>query len=67
MFLLGGYLPTIKSYLSNNFILDEHRSLLVALQSMNTPRAEFATLYFKGNIYVLGGEGLDEGEESKTQ
>ena len=34
---------------------------------MNTPRAEFATLYFKGAIYVLGGEGLAEGEENKTQ
>lgn len=67
MFLLGGYLPAIKSYLSNTFTLDEHRSLLVALQGMNTPRAEFATLYFKGSIYVLGGEGLAEGEENKTQ
>lgn len=34
---------------------------------MNTPRAEFATLYFKGHIYVLGGEGLAEGDENKTQ
>lgn len=66
MFQLGGYLPLIKSYIGNTFTLDEHRSLLVALQSMNTPRAEFATIYFKGNIYVLGGEGLVEGD-NKTQ
>ena len=63
MFLVGGYLPPIKSYLRNTFTLDEHRSILVALQHMKTPRAEHAILYSKGTIYVFGGESLVEGSK----
>jgi hypothetical protein len=63
MFLVGGYLTPLKTYLKNTFTLDEHRSLLVANQNMNVARSDHAIIYFKGCIYAFGGEGLaGEGE-----
>jgi hypothetical protein len=58
MFLIGGYMAPLKSYIKNTFTLDEHRSLLVALQNMNTARADHALIYFKDCIYAFGGEAL---------
>jgi hypothetical protein len=64
MFLIGGYLPPLKSYIKNTFTLDEHRSLLVALQNMNTGRADHALIYFKDSIYAFGGEAMVKNSES---
>ena len=66
MYLVGGYMPQIKSYLKNTFTLDEHRSILVALQNMTTARSDHALIYFKGNIYVFGGEGLVQGSKGEA-
>lgn len=55
LYFTGGYYPLLKLISGNTFILDEHRQTLVALQKMNTGRADHAILYFKNNIYVFGG------------
>jgi hypothetical protein len=58
MFLVGGYMPALKSFMRNTFTLDEHRSLLVAMQHMETARADHAMMLAKGIIYVFGGETM---------
>ena len=66
LYMVGGYLPTIKSFLGNTFTLDEHRSQLVALQSMHRARADHA-LHIEGDkIYVFGGMAFNE-DESHTR
>lgn len=54
-YLFGGYMPSLRMFMNNTFILDEHRSNLVALQPMKTGRADHALLQEGDNIYVLGG------------
>lgn len=41
--------------MSNTFILDEHRSTLVALQPMKQGRADHALILEGDQIYILGG------------
>jgi len=65
-YLFGGYLPSLRNFLSNTFILDEHRSTLVALQPMKTGRADHA-LHIEGDlIYVLGGMTFRENGGQET-
>ena len=45
----------IKSFLQNTFILDEHRSQLVALQLMEQGRADHGLHMHGDKIYALGG------------
>jgi hypothetical protein len=53
----------IKSFLKNTFILDEHRSSLVALQTMEQGRADHG-LHMNGDkIYVLGGMSYKKNED----
>ena len=70
LYYTGGYYNVMRLFSKNNFIFDEHRSLLVPLQNMNVGRADHAILYFKGSIYVFGGMNFKEIEgsnEVKTQ
>jgi len=64
MFLIGGFMPSLKCYIKNTFTLDEHRSILVSLSHMNQARADHSMLYFKEKIYVFGGETAVEGSEA---
>ena len=45
----------LNMYSDNTFILDEHRSTMVALSKMTVNRADHALLYFKNHIYAFGG------------
>jgi len=54
-YLFGGYMPQLRSFLNNTFVLDEHRSTLVGLQPMKTSRADHALLLEGDSIYILGG------------
>ena len=65
LYITGGYYPVLKLFSQNTFILDENRSIMVALKSMNQPRADHAILYFKGNIYVFGGMSYKDAKNSK--
>jgi Kelch motif len=64
LYVTGGYLSTLKIFLDNNFILDDHRSVLVPLQRMKNPRAEHAILLFKDHIYVFGGMSFRPGSDT---
>ena len=55
LYLIGGYMPLIKSFLKNTFTLDEHRSQLVALQTMDEARADHALMIEGDKIYAFGG------------
>ncbi len=48
-------MPQLRTFMNNTFILDEHRSTLVALKPMKVSRADHALHIEGGNIYVLGG------------
>jgi hypothetical protein len=66
---IGGYLPAINLFTKNNFVLDEHRSQYVALQSMKRGRADHTLLMINASqIYVFGGMGhhLSDEKDSKT-
>lgn len=60
LYFLGGYYPLIKHFSKNTFILDEHRNQLVPLQLMKQGRSDFATVYFKGNIFAFGGQSYSQ-------
>ena len=48
-------MPLLKAFINSNFILDEHRSTLVALKPMSVGRADH-TLHLDGDsIFVFGG------------
>lgn len=69
-YLFGGFLPLIKSFLRNTFVLDEHRSSLVALQLMKQGRADHGLHMHGDKIYVLGGMGFrtnEDGSEHASQ
>ena len=61
-------MPQLRQFLVNTFILDEHRSNLVPMQSMKNARADHA-LHNEGDlIYVLGGVSYrDNGGEETGQ
>jgi hypothetical protein len=48
-------MPMIGVFSRNNFVLDEHRSILVAKRQMEKPRCDHALHFHDGCIYVLGG------------
>jgi hypothetical protein len=53
--LIGGFMPILGVFSRNNFILDEHRSVLVAKRQMERARSDQALHFYDGCIYVLGG------------
>lgn len=56
LYLTGGYLTALKTFIDNTFILDDHRSMLVPLQRMKNSRSDHAIIYQKsGQIFVFGG------------
>ena len=60
-------MPLLKAFLNNNFVLDEHRSTLVALQPMRVGRSNHA-LHMEGDqIFVLGGMAFREGAKETGQ
>jgi hypothetical protein len=40
MYLVGGYIPLIKHFSKNMFVLDDHRSVLVPRSKMNEARCD---------------------------
>jgi hypothetical protein len=52
---VGGYYQQLKMFIRNLFILDEYRSTMVPLELLKRGRADHSLLYFKGNIFALGG------------
>lgn len=62
-YLFGGYLPQLRMFLSNTWILDEHRSNLVPLQFMKSGRADHALQLAGDTIYMLGGMSFREGSQ----
>ena len=65
--MTGGYLPALKIFLDNNFILDDHRSVLVPLHKMKQARADHAILLFRDHIYVFGGMSFRPASDSHIQ
>jgi Kelch motif/Galactose oxidase, central domain len=55
IYSMGGYMPALKLFLKNTFILDEYRTQLVPLTHMKRARADHVVLYLKGSIFVMGG------------
>jgi hypothetical protein len=64
LYVLGGYLPLLKYFVQNTFILDEHRQTLVPIQRMIQGRSDFAVIYRQNKIYIFGGMTFkDESKE----
>ena len=55
-------MPQIKSFLKNTFVLDEYRSVLVAMQPMKHARADHVVLQVGEKIYNFGGMAFVQGE-----
>jgi hypothetical protein len=55
LFMLGGFNPYTKEFLSEAYVLDEYRSLMKPLNDMFYARAEHVVHKYKDNIYVFGG------------
>jgi hypothetical protein len=55
LFMIGGFNPVTKEFLSEAYYLDEYRSLLKPLNDMFYARADHVVHKFKDNIYVIGG------------
>lgn len=55
--------------MSNTFILDDHRTILVPLQRMKHTRADHSIIYQKGSehIFVLGGMSFKEGSTNAIE
>jgi len=53
--MIGGYLPLLQIYLKNTFVFDDYHQVFINKQHMHYSRADHATIYIRGFIYVLGG------------
>ena len=67
LYVTGGFLPLLRMFVDNTFILDDHRSTLVPLQRMKKERADHAILYCKDLIYVFGGMSITPQTSSQLQ
>ena len=67
LYMTGGYQTTLKTFLDNTFVLDDHRTVMVPLQRMKQSRADHAVLYFKDHMYVFGGMSFKSGSMSDIE
>ena len=54
-YLNGGYLASVKLFLSNHFFFDEYRETLVNRAHMLHPRASHQAVMVNGFLYAIGG------------
>lgn len=53
--MMGGFDPIVQEFSKEAWALDEYRSLFKPLAPMQQERADHVVVYFRDNIYALGG------------